>query len=105
MSEDPEAAGIQLVFLPAWRYGLVPILKPFILRSVRVPKLCRLPVLTVLLFVASGCGTMANLDGRKLAMMDLPQQEDPKPFGGVGRDVRWIASGLVFFVADIPFSL
>src|SRR5262249_1287870 len=36
---------------------------------------------------------------------DLPHQEPPTPFGGVGRDFRWISSGLVFFVADVPFSL
>jgi hypothetical protein len=65
----------------------------------------RLSVLAGLLFGAAGCGTMANLDGRKLALIDLPHQEVPTPFGGVGRDVRWISSGGVFFVADIPLSL
>jgi len=62
-------------------------------------------IVVALLIGTAGCGTLANLDGRKLAMIDLPHQEAPKPFGGVCRDIRWITSGMVYFVEDIPFSL
>jgi hypothetical protein len=66
-----------------------------------------LPVLAALLFGTVGCGTMANLDGSEYALLHIPHQEAPKPFGGVARDVRWIRSGSlgIFCVADVPFSL
>lgn len=53
----------------------------------------------------SGCGTMANLEGKNLPLIDSGGIEQPKPFGGVGRDIRWISSGNVYFCIDIPFSL
>ena len=70
-----------------------------------MPHLRKLWAFAALLSGAAGCGTIANLDGRKLPLIDLPHQEAPKPFGGVGRDIRWMSSGAVFFAADIPFSL
>ncbi|OAI49620.1 hypothetical protein AYO44_06345 [Planctomycetaceae bacterium SCGC AG-212-F19] len=70
-----------------------------------MPSLRMLSIIAGLLLAPAGCGTMANLEGRKLALIDLPHQEAPTPFGGVGRDIRWISSGVVCFVADIPFSL
>ena len=57
------------------------------------------------IFVGFGCGTMANLDGRDAPLISLSGEIRPRPFGGVGRDVKWIASGNIFFVPDIPFSL
>ena len=67
-----------------------------------------------LLMVASiatltGCGTMANMQGKKLPALSQVQVEEPRPFGGVGRDIRWISSlpvpANLMFVADLPFSL
>jgi uncharacterized protein YceK len=59
--------------------------------------------------VASGCGTIANMQGKALPMISEPNVEEPHPFGGVGRDVRWIGSVTVpynvMFVADLPCSL
>lgn len=55
--------------------------------------------------VGFGCGTMANMDGREQPLISFPDQVPPKPFGGVGRDLKWIASGNIFMVPDIPFSL
>jgi hypothetical protein len=59
-------------------------------------------------FAASGCGTMANMRGKKAPMLSHVGVEEPRPFGGVGRDIRWVAS-LKFpynlmYVADIPLS-
>jgi uncharacterized protein YceK len=59
----------------------------------------------VFLLATTGCGTMANLDGRRLALIDFTHQIEPMPFGGVGRDMTWICSGGLFFVVDLPFSL
>jgi hypothetical protein len=55
--------------------------------------------------VGFGCGTMENLGGRGASLIGLIDQARPRPFGGVARDVKWIISGNVFFIADIPFSL
>jgi len=52
-----------------------------------------------------GCGTIANLDGRNYPLMDVPNQAAPLPFGGVANDVRWMSWGLVYFAADVPFSV
>ena len=57
------------------------------------------------IFVGFGCGTMANLDGRDAPLISLSGEVPPRAFGGVDRDVKWIASGNIFFVPDIPFSL
>ena len=67
----------------------------------------------------SGCGTMANLDGRQLALISMPGVVEPQPFGGVARDAQWVvnaATGVpehpvgsilcsTVFVLDMPFSL
>jgi hypothetical protein len=74
--------------------------------------------------ISSGCGTLANLDGRPrpLGAGESDPMAATKPFGGVDRDAGWIAAcykegssppiGLVgtvplsfFFLADMPFSL
>jgi hypothetical protein len=52
-----------------------------------------------------GCGTVANLQGKRLPAISQVHVEEPRPFGGIGRDVRWISSGGVIFVADLPLSL
>jgi hypothetical protein len=57
------------------------------------------------IFAGFGCGTMANMAGREQPLMSLPGQVPTKPFGGVGRDLKWIASGNIFLIPDIPFSL
>lgn len=58
-----------------------------------------------LLLLVTGCGTMANLDGRDRPGLALPKQSATTLFGGVGRDVKWIGEGNVFLAADLPFSL
>lgn len=68
----------------------------------------RIPVLILVaaLFAGTaGCGTMANVSGKKLALISLPNQEVPKPFGGLDRDIRWISEGSIFFIMDMPLSL
>jgi hypothetical protein len=74
--------------------------------------------------LVSGCGTMANVDGRSFAMLGPPDRE-PRPFGGVANDFRWVreqtervvapedlgavplnvASACYFGVIDLPMSL
>jgi uncharacterized protein YceK len=60
---------------------------------------------TLAMAALSGCGTMANMDGRKYALIDFPHQYQPKPFGGVQRDFIWISNGIIPFVFDLPFSV
>jgi hypothetical protein len=61
------------------------------------------------LIATSGCGTMANLEGKSLPMISHVQVEEPRPFGGVGRDIRWISTmtppANLMFVGDLPLSL
>ena len=56
----------------------------------------------------SGCGTMANLDGRPLPTQGLSGQEKTLPFGGVKRDMVWMKSGQapdrLKYAADLPLS-
>ncbi len=56
-----------------------------------------------------GCGTMANIDGRRFPKEGLPGEVVAKPFGGVRRDVEWIKSGTapsnLKYVADLPLSV
>jgi uncharacterized protein YceK len=59
---------------------------------------------TLAMAALSGCGTMANMDGRKFALIDFPHQYQPKPFGGVQRDFIWISNGVIPCVFDLPFS-
>ncbi len=58
---------------------------------------------------SSGCGTIANLEGRPHPWPGQAGQDLPKPFGGVKKDVGWIKTsgvpGNLMFVADIPISL
>jgi hypothetical protein len=58
--------------------------------------------------VACGCGTMANLDGRKLPANSPPGEVLTTPFGGVKRDVAWAKStespDKLRYVADLPLS-
>src|SRR5262249_33647401 len=57
----------------------------------------------------TGCGTMANLDGRPHPWVSQIGQDPPTPFGGVRKDVSWIKTtaipGNLMFVADLPVSL
>jgi hypothetical protein len=56
-----------------------------------------------------GCGTMANIEGRRLPAPSPPGQEVSRPFGGVRRDIEWVKSldspGNLAYVADLPLSL
>ncbi len=55
-----------------------------------------------------GCGTMANLDGRRLPAPSPPGQVVTRPFGGVQRDIEWAKSTEspenLRYVADLPLS-
>jgi hypothetical protein len=60
-----------------------------------------------LVFIAAGCGTMANMQGKRLPLLDA-SHELPRPFGGVSRDIGWVSAGNfgpVLFVLDFPLSL
>jgi uncharacterized protein YceK len=56
-----------------------------------------------------GCGTMANIDGRRLPSPSPSGQEVSTPFGGVRRDIEWLQSvkapGNLLYAADLPLSL
>jgi hypothetical protein len=58
---------------------------------------------------STGCGTMANLEGRPHPWQSQIGQDPPTPFGGVRKDVGWIKStgipGNLLFMADLPISL
>ena len=58
---------------------------------------------------SSGCGTMANIEGRQLPPPSPAGQEICRPFGGVRRDIAWAKSaaspGNLKYVADLPLSL
>jgi hypothetical protein len=62
-----------------------------------------------LIVASSGCGTMANLEGRQHPWPGQAGQDPPKVFGGVRKDVQWIKTtgipGNIMFVGDIPLSL
>ena len=62
-----------------------------------------------IVMTCGGCGTMANIDGRRLPAMSELGQVPARPFGGVRRDVEWIKSGAapgnLKYVADLPLSL
>ena len=79
--------------------------------------------MAILTVFATGCGTMANLEGKRRALIDIPDKERNKPtvFGGVGLDADWIGLTFenvyeepvriifvvpmtLFCVADMPFS-
>jgi len=48
----------------------------------------------------TGCGTMANLDGRRYALISLPNVREPQVYGGVQNDFRWGGP----FLLDVPLS-
>jgi hypothetical protein len=56
-----------------------------------------------------GCGTMANIDGRRLPSSSPSGQEVSRPFGGIRKDIEWVKTakspGNLMFVADLPLSL
>jgi hypothetical protein len=63
----------------------------------------------ILLVASSGCGTRANLVGKDYPLLGDHRPETTRPFGGVGRDLRWITTVTVpvnvIFLADLPVSL
>ena len=73
-----------------------------------IPKVIGCVALSTIMTV-SGCGTMANLDGRPLPTKGLSGQETTTPFGGVRRDIIWMKSGQapdnLKYAADLPLSL
>ena len=73
-----------------------------------VQKLMRYLALSTVL-TSTGCGTMANIDGRRLPPPSPAGQELTRPFGGVRRDIEWLKSekspSNLKYVADLPLSL
>ena len=67
----------------------------------------RLLLLGYALPLLAGCGTMANMQGKNLPALDAGGQYEPRPFGGVRNDVRWLCqgNGFVLGLVDLPFSL
>ncbi|HET6574993.1 MAG TPA: hypothetical protein VFG68_15410 [Fimbriiglobus sp.] len=86
--------------------------------------MCRwIPVLLVAPLL-TGCGTLANMDGRSFALMGPPDRPT-RVFGGVANDIRWVgeqaervvepddpwcipisfASAGYFGLVDLPLSL
>ena len=57
-------------------------------------------LLSPLLIGTVGCGTLANLDGKRVALLDASGQVEPRIYGGVRNDVRW---GGPFWL-DLPLS-
>jgi hypothetical protein len=61
------------------------------------------------ILTSPGCGTMANMDGRRLPLLSQSGQELSTPFGGVRRDIEWVKSvqapSNLLYVADLPLSL
>ena len=61
------------------------------------------------LVTSSGCGTMANVEGRRLPTPGPSGQEVSRPFGGVRKDIEWLhseqAPSNLKYVADLPLSL
>jgi hypothetical protein len=55
-----------------------------------------------------GCGTMANIEGRRQPSPSPAGQEVSRPFGGVRRDIEWLqagkAPGNLVYAADLPLS-
>jgi hypothetical protein len=55
-----------------------------------------------------GCGTMANIEGRKLPAQGRPGEVVTTPFGGIRRDIEWAQSTdspeKLRYVADLPLS-
>jgi uncharacterized protein YceK len=73
-----------------------------------IQKVARSLALSAVL-TTSGCGTMANVEGRRLPISSPAGQEVSKPFGGVRKDIEWVKSGNspgnLMYVADLPLSL
>lgn len=71
-------------------------------------RMCRL-FLAASLTAIAGCGTMANLEGKSRPMISQVHVEEPRPFGGVGRDIRWTSTitfpANLIFLGDLPLSL
>jgi uncharacterized protein YceK len=72
-------------------------------------------LLSTLVALGSGCGTMANLDGRT-ALVGWPSRP-PAPFGGVANDMNWMRTAelcppdrfdkdfaFMIGLSDLPFS-
>ncbi|MEZ6033305.1 MAG: hypothetical protein R3C17_09445 [Planctomycetaceae bacterium] len=48
-----------------------------------------------------GCGTMANLEGKRLAFISAPGQIPVRVYGGVRNDFRWVRDGVGFPDSDL----
>lgn len=60
----------------------------------------------VFLLACSGCGTMSNLHGKEYALLSMPCVREPRIFGGVRNDVRWLGNSISYDTPqDIPPQL
>src|SRR5262249_7895482 len=72
-------------------------------------------ILTLFLCTASGCGTLANLQGEEPWLIGFAPKRPVTPFGGIDNDVRWMKRGkgpdgwesgpIVAASIDMPLSL
>lgn len=63
-----------------------------------------------------GCGTLANLNGKEYPLLSPPAEYEPRIYGGVRNDLRWLGDfatlgdvpeffpGSLIFAADLPLS-
>ncbi len=63
-----------------------------------------LSMLACVVPLVAGCGTMANMAGKRLPAIAPGGLYEPRPFGGVRNDIRWTWNGNLFGVFDLPFS-
>jgi hypothetical protein len=56
----------------------------------------RLLALAILVSGVAGCGTLANLEGKRYAFLSLPNQKPVRVYGGVRNDFDWVAEGVGF---------
>src|ERR1022692_2545447 len=50
-------------------------------------------MITLLICTGGGCGTMFNVTGHEVWLLNIEPERPIVPFGGVGNDVRWMSRG------------
>jgi len=50
-------------------------------------------LLVILTVSVTGCGTMANLEGKRYAFISAPGQKPVRLYGGVRNDFDWVSEG------------
>ena len=65
-------------------------LSNFLSSDPRNARRCYLGLLCVSLATFSGCGTLANLEGKEYALISPRYAQKPQYYGGVRNDLRWM---------------